>query len=118
MNSTHHRHCLPELLLENVGGDREIFLQLAEILARESVAIFDQIRVAAAKSDFEQLGRQSHSLKGTVGPFGADELVNMLLQIEDECDSKNCICDERRLKIIANELNQVRTELQQFIDDL
>ncbi len=111
-------HCRPALMLEIVDGDREIFLQLAEIFRRESVVIFERMRTAAAAADLKELGSQSHSLKGTVGPLEADELVKMLLQIEDECNERQCICDESRLSMIANELNQVRIELQQFIDHL
>ncbi|HSY29246.1 MAG TPA: Hpt domain-containing protein [Burkholderiaceae bacterium] len=103
-------------MLEIVGGDREIFLQLAEIFRRESVAIFEKMRSAAGMHNFKELGDQSHSLKGTVGPLGADELVKMLLQIEDECNELQCICDENRLSKIDNELSQIQIELQQFVD--
>ena len=117
MNSIHYTHCQPGLLMENVGGDRGIFLQLAEIFRHESVAIFEQMRAAALASNYEQLGRQSHSLKGTVGPLGADKLVEMLVEIEDECSSKQCVCDEKRLAEIADALQYVGTELQHFIDN-
>ena len=118
MNSSHDSHCQPELLLEGVGGDHGIFLQLAEIFNRKSAVIFKQMQAAAAVSDFAQLGRQSHSLKGTVGPYGADKLMEMLIQIEEECDTRQCVCDEKSLATIEQELNQVRVELQQFIDRL
>ena len=117
MNSTYYTHCQPGLLLENIGGDQEIFLQLAEIFQRESVAIFERMRAAALASNFEQLGRESHSLKGTVGPLGADKLVDMLVEIEDECNSSQCVCDERKLLAIADALHHVRTELRHFIDN-
>lgn len=118
MNSTHYTHCQPGLLLENVGGDQEIFLQLAEIFRNESADIFERMRAAALASNFEQLGRQSHSLKGTVGPLGADSLVDMLVEIEEECHGKRCVCDEKRLAAIADALHHVGVELQQFIDNL
>ena len=118
MNSIPHsrRHSHPELMLENVGGDREIFLQLAEIFKHESVKIFGQIQLAADTQDFDELGRQSHSLKGTVGPLGADDLVKILVQIEDECNRNQCQCDANRLASIRNELAHIETELQDFID--
>jgi HPt (histidine-containing phosphotransfer) domain-containing protein len=118
MNSTtnNRRHSHPELMLENVGGDREIFLQLAEIFKHESVKIFGQLRFAARTLDFDELGRQSHSLKGTVRPLGADDLVKMLVQIEDECNRKQCQCDAGRLALINDELGHVGAELQDFIE--
>ena len=117
MNSTYYTHCQPGLLLENIGGDQEIFLQLAEIFQRESVAIFERMRAAALASNFAQLARESHSLKGTVGPLGADKLVDMLVEIEDECNRRQCVCDEGKLLAIADSLRRVQTELQHFIDD-
>jgi HPt (histidine-containing phosphotransfer) domain-containing protein len=111
------RHCHPELMLENVGGDREIFLQLAEIFKHESVKIFGQLQLAARTLDVDDLGRQSHSLKGTVGPLGADGLIKILIQIEDECNRKQCQCDANRLASISNELTQIGAELQDFIDN-
>jgi HPt (histidine-containing phosphotransfer) domain-containing protein len=114
--SNSRRHCHPELMLDNVGGDREIFLQLAEIYKHESVKIFGQMQIAADAQDFNELGRQSHSLKGTVGPLGADDLVKILIQIEDECNRKQCQCDANRLTSIRDELAHIGTELQSFID--
>ncbi|HXA47836.1 MAG TPA: Hpt domain-containing protein [Burkholderiaceae bacterium] len=111
------RHCQPELMLENVGDDRDIFLQLAEIFQRESVKIFGEMKAAASALDFEQLGRQSHSLKGTVGPLGADKLVEMLIQIEEECNRNQRVCDENAIAKIDNELAHVQMELQQFVDN-
>ena len=108
-------HSRPNELLDNVGGDWETFLQLAGIFRRESVVIMARIRNAAICDNLLDLGRQSHSLKGTVGPLGADQFVQMLLDIEDECHRGNCHCDEARLTVLEDELRQVRAELEEFI---
>jgi HPt (histidine-containing phosphotransfer) domain-containing protein len=110
------KHSNPVELLENVGDDRETFLQLATIFRTESVAIFGRMRDAAAKGDLLELGRESHSLKGTVGPLGANQLMQMLLDIEDECKSGNCVCDTARLAGVEDELKMVALELANFID--
>jgi len=108
-------HSRPNELLENVGNDKETFLQLMEIFRRESVAIFGRIRDAAAKRNLSELHRQSHSLKGTVGPLGADQLVQMLLDIEDECKLGTCVCDDARLTRVENELKKVSADMDNFI---
>jgi HPt (histidine-containing phosphotransfer) domain-containing protein len=115
MNLPQYSHCQPGLLLETVGDDREVFLQLVEIFMRESAEKCELLRLAAAAADFEQLGFQSHALKGTVGPLGARALVQMLLLMEDECGRKQCICDAERISMIDEELSHVRREMQQFI---
>jgi HPt (histidine-containing phosphotransfer) domain-containing protein len=109
-------HSRPAELLENIGDDKETFLQLADIFRRESLVIFTRVRDAAAKGDLPELGRESHSLKGTVGPLGADQLVQMLLDIEDECRRGDCVCDATRLAGVEKELKSVGAELAYFIE--
>ncbi len=114
MTSTSYRHSQPGMLLETVSGDLEVFLELNAIFTREGASKFEQLCLAAAAGDLEQLGYQSHSLRGTVGPLGADALLQMLLDLENECERKQCICDQKRLSVIEEELNQVRREMQQY----
>ena len=118
MNSPQYDHSQPGLLLEIVGDDQEMFLQLAEIFVRESAEKFQNMRIAMAASDFTQLGRQSHALKGTVGPLGADALVEELVKIEEECNASQFQRDDARLDALEVELNQVKRELQLFIANL
>jgi HPt (histidine-containing phosphotransfer) domain-containing protein len=106
------------MLLETVGDDQEVFLQLVDIFNSESAEKLANMRQAATASDFTALGHHSHALKGTVGPLGADALVQMLIQIEDECDRNECSCDEQRLQVVESELSQVRSEVQQFVAKL
>ncbi len=116
MTSMPFMHSHPQILLENVGDDKETFLQLAEIFRRESVSILTQMRESCGKSDLVALGRQSHSLKGTVGPLGADQLVQMLLDIEDDCVKGKYVCNEKQLAQVEDELRMVGSELTSFIE--
>lgn len=108
-------HSRPNELLENVGGDRETFLLLIDIFRRESVTIFGRMRDAAGNRNLPELGMHSHSLKGTVGPTGADQLVQMLLDIEDACKRGDYICDSSRLTEVERELSMVGGEINDFI---
>jgi HPt (histidine-containing phosphotransfer) domain-containing protein len=73
------------------------------------------LRQAAASADLEQIARHSHSLKGIVGPLGADNLAHLLLEIEQACENRQNMCDEKKLTEIDVELNHVRREMQEFI---
>lgn len=115
MTTTPYTHCQPDFLLETVGGDREIFLELAEIFARESNDGFARLTLAAKAGDIGQMGYQSHSLKGTVGPLGASALVDMLFAIEEECEQRQCVCDDQRLACIEQELQQVQREMAHYV---
>lgn len=118
MDATRYTHCQPGLLLETVGEDREIFLQLVDIYVDESAEKLKKMRQAATASDFEQLRQHSHALKGTVGPLGAEALMQMLIQVEDECDRKQCQCDEARMLSIERESDLVRQEVRDFVAHL
>jgi HPt (histidine-containing phosphotransfer) domain-containing protein len=115
MTIPNDRHCMPELLLETVDGDKEIFLELAEIFFREGDGKFSGLKAAAAAGDLGKLGHESHSLKGVVGPLGAAKLVEMLQALENDCNQGKCVCDAVRISGIDEELSQVRTEMQEFM---
>ncbi|MBC7502704.1 MAG: Hpt domain-containing protein [Herminiimonas sp.] len=118
MNTMIYTHCKPALLLDTVGGDREVFLELAEIFVRESTECLAHLTSAAQAGNIVQMGYQSHSLKGTVGPLGANTLTAMLFAIEEECSRKECVCDKQRLARILTELQQVNREMQHYIAHL
>lgn len=118
MTSHEYSHCQPELLLDTVGGDQEVFLELAGIFMSESDTKFDKLRAAAAAADLQQMAYFSHSLKGIVGPLGALALMEMFFSIERECQSGACRCDDKRLSVIGDELDLVQREMRRFIERL
>jgi HPt (histidine-containing phosphotransfer) domain-containing protein len=118
MSTPNAKHCSPEILLEMAGNDREIFLQLVEIFFRESRNQFVELKSAAAAGDLMRCGNHSHSLKGTVGALGADNLVKMLQKLEDDCHQKRGNCGAERVAMMSDELNRVRIEVRQFVATL
>ena len=115
MSTSQYMHSTPSLLLETVGDDREIFLELAEIFMRESTEKLEKMQEAAKAGDLVALAHHSHALKGTVGPLGADVLMQELIDIEAECNAKTCNFDEHKQLFLITELNHVCRELQEFI---
>jgi len=61
----------PEEALERVGGDRELLHEILELFFEETPGLMEQIRGAFAAGDVKTLERAAHSLKGSVGAFGA-----------------------------------------------
>lgn len=118
MTKPNNTHCDPAVLLETVGDDRDIFLELIEIFFRESASKFIQLKSAAAAGDVLKCGQYSHALKGTVGPLDATALMYMLQDLEDECRQQRFDCDPARVSAIGHELNQVKAEVQQFLGSL
>lgn len=115
MTKSSEKHCAPEILLEMAGENSDIFIQLIEIFFRESRNQFTEIKSAAAIGDIVKCGNHCHSLKGTVGALGADNLVQMLQKLEDDCNQKRGDCGAARIAMLSDELHRVRTEVQKFI---
>ena len=111
-------HCDPALLLETIGGDLAIFDMLAEIFFREIGVKFTSMKIAAGAGDLQSLRDHSHALKGTVGPLAPRRLLQMLQQLEDECEQMRCECDDQRLAAIRAELSAVAAELRHFMASL
>jgi HPt (histidine-containing phosphotransfer) domain-containing protein len=112
------QHCKPESLLDTVDGDREIFLTLCQIFFRESRKKLGEMREAATKGKFRELGELSHSLKGTAGPLDAGALVALLQSLEDDCQYRPKTVQNARIEAIQHELNHVAIELKTYIGRL
>jgi hypothetical protein len=115
VESSEYLFCRPAELLETVGGQRAIFLQLVEIFKRDGAEKLADMRQATLQGDLARLAFSSHAFKGTVGPVGCDPLIGELVRIEEECRRGQCSCDERVFAGIELQLRQVENELQRFI---
>jgi two-component system sensor histidine kinase/response regulator len=114
MSRSDSPHCRPQELLDTLGGDRAIFLELVEVFERESGAKLGAMQAAAAAADWPLLGRQAHALKGTVGPLAADALVRMLQQIEEDCRAGALADGAARVAAIEAELAAVSADVRQY----
>jgi signal transduction histidine kinase/CheY-like chemotaxis protein len=64
-----------EVCRDHIGPNERLVLQLLRQFARQFAATPSAITAAVSAGDFETLGRIAHSIKGTAGLFGADELT-------------------------------------------
>jgi CheY-like chemotaxis protein len=58
-------------ILDRVGGDIELLREIAGLFLNEAPVLLDGIRRALSAQDAPALERAAHSLKGSVGTFGA-----------------------------------------------
>jgi len=68
--------------LEVVNGDTELFKEIATLFLENLPDNIAQIRGAIAKSDADALDRAAHSLKGSVGNFGAKRAFEAAYRLE------------------------------------
>ncbi|HYM09459.1 MAG TPA: Hpt domain-containing protein [Bryobacterales bacterium] len=68
--------------LDRVGGDSELLEEIAKLFLETAPRQLDQIRQAVADRDALALSRSAHTLKGSVGTFGADAAFEAALRLE------------------------------------
>jgi two-component system sensor histidine kinase/response regulator len=70
------------IALEHVGGDEGLLREIASLFLEEYPKTMAEIRAALEEGDALALERGAHSLKGSVGNFGAASAVQAALRLE------------------------------------
>lgn len=70
------------LALERVGGDEELLREIAALFLEECPRMMADIQAAVLAGDAESLERAAHSLKGSVGNFGARRAFRAAARLE------------------------------------
>jgi len=70
------------LALSRVGGDEELLKEIAQIFLDECPDALSAIRMAAETGDAAKLERAAHSLKGSIGNFGAKAAYDAAYRLE------------------------------------
>ena len=68
--------------LEQVGGDRELLKEIVDIYCQEYPKQLSRIQQAIDKNDTATVGEVAHTVKGTVGNFGAKSAFEAALSLE------------------------------------
>jgi HPt (histidine-containing phosphotransfer) domain-containing protein len=72
-----------EVALARMDGDRELLGELIQIFLEDYPRLLDEIGSAIHHEDGKRLERAAHSLKGSVGNFGAKTTLEKSLQLEN-----------------------------------
>jgi len=70
------------IALSRVGGDAELLQEMAQIFLEEYPSQLNVLRAAVQARDAKALERSAHSLKGSVGNFGAESAHQAALALE------------------------------------
>lgn len=70
------------IALSRVGGDAELLQEMAQLFLEEYPVQLDAVRSAVQQRDAHALERSAHSLKGSVGNFGAVAAHEAALTLE------------------------------------
>ncbi len=72
-----------DLALERVGGDEGLLRELAEMFFAECPKLMQQIRDHLAAANGPELRRAAHTLKGSAGVFGAEQVAAAAHRLEE-----------------------------------
>lgn len=107
-----------ETVLNNLGGDKELFIELATIFSEESFDQIRQIRDNIAKGDLRSAAMVSHTLKGAVGNFAAKPAYYAAAQVEkmSRDGQMNEIADA--VDVLEVEVSRLQSVLKKIIEEL
>ena len=98
-------------VLDRLGGDQELLEELAAIFLEHAPVILSEIQRAISEQDMPALQNAAHSLKGSAGNFGAEEVIEKALALET-------MARERRIEQIEETFEALKVNLQQFTREL
>ncbi len=103
-----------ETIVARLGGDRQLLLELIELFRQQSPALLSELSAAAAAGSLRDVQRLSHTLKGSVSTFDADEAVTSLEALEAAADAGDARLVERLLPQIERRLTQLAEDLRAY----
>lgn len=98
-------------LMERLGGDLDLFREIAGILRQDCPKLLSAIRSAVSGSDAPALERAAHTLKGCVANFGAEAAFQAAFQLER-------MARARKLDEAASACDSLEAEVTRFHEAL
>ena len=70
------------MALQRLGGDEELFQELATYFLEDADELLNAVRTGFARGDAENVGRAAHSLRGLAANFEAEQVISIASSIE------------------------------------
>jgi len=70
-------------LADNLGLDADDFVELFELYMQTTACDLKELRAGLKAGDAEQVHKKAHSIKGSSGNLGLDELYRLARDIDD-----------------------------------
>jgi HPt (histidine-containing phosphotransfer) domain-containing protein len=78
-----------EAALRRLGGDVQLFDDMAQIVLEDAPTLVHAARQALAESNIQELRRAAHSLKSMMATIGATDAANAAFRVEQAAASGN-----------------------------
>jgi len=96
-----------EAALERIGGDRQLFRELAMIFVEDSPRLLESLAVSLSKRDQGQAERCAHGLKGIAANIGGVRVERVAVVVEDAARSGQLDLADVGFESLSVELTQL-----------
>lgn len=98
--------------LRRLGGDQQLFTELAGFVLEDAPPLYEELARAVAAKDAEAVRSRAHALKGLVAGCGGVRTANMAEQLERAGQSRDLRQAQTLLISLRSELDQLTQALQ------
>lgn len=100
--------------MERVDGDEELLREIAQLFLENHTEQMDQIRDAIAQGDSKSLEHAAHTLKGSVGNFGAKPAYDAAFSLEKIGRAGDLAPAETAYVVLEREITNLSNALSLF----
>jgi two-component system, sensor histidine kinase and response regulator len=100
-------------MLQRLDGNQELLVELVQLFQEEAPQLIATMRSALLQSDFQELKRAAHSMKGAAGNFSAQLTARAALRLES--DAKNGDAESAKASLAALEA-AVQNLLEELVE--
>jgi HPt (histidine-containing phosphotransfer) domain-containing protein len=101
-----------EAALNRLGGDTQLFAELAGFVLEDAPLLFAEIARAVVANDAEAVRSRAHALKGLVAGCGGIRTANVAQQLENAGQACDLGSSPTLLRLLRTELDQLAQALR------
>jgi two-component system sensor histidine kinase/response regulator len=104
-------------LRERLEGDFDLFVELAELFAKESSNLLAAVEDAVKNKNGEKIGKSAHTIKGAISNFSADKAYQAALTLERIGKDGDLEKSDEALESLKKEIDRMKAALSLMIAD-
>jgi HPt (histidine-containing phosphotransfer) domain-containing protein len=97
-------------------GEPDVLQEVLQMFLSEVPPRIDRLRNAWAAGDIEEMYRAAHSLKGSAGNIGAQRLLAVCSQLDEQGRSGNLAGSAPRIDALGIEFGKVEVAIHRLIE--